>query len=603
VLGGWRHRGLERGAWLLLAGGMACWTLGDVYYSAVLSGDPDPPYPSLGDAAYAAFYPFIYVGLVLLVRSRSTGLGRSVWLDGAIAATGVAALAAAALFEVVVAETKGSIAVVATNLVYPLGDVTLLALVVGVFALSGWRLDRRWLLIGAGLATSAVADATFLVQAATETYAEGTVLDAFWPASMLLLAQAAWVRQADRRFEVEGKPLLATPATCGLLAIGVLAYDRVEPISLLAVVLAIATLLLVLVRTGLTFRDNARLLERNRRDAVTDALTGMGNRRRLLRDLEDACAFGRRSLLMIFDLDGFKHYNDSFGHPSGDALLSRLGARLQTAVSGWASTYRLGGDEFCLLGQPEGDVESAIDAAARALAEEGEGFRVASSFGAVFLPAEASTPSTALAIADQRLYAQKREKQLARGRPHDVLLQALFEREPDLHRHTAVVAALAQAIGERLELDAEQLDRLAQAALLHDIGKIAVPDSILHKPGPLGRADWVFIERHTVIGQRILAASPALQEVGRVVRSSHERWDGAGYPDALRGDAIPLEARIVAACDAYGAMTSERPYRAALTHDQALAEIRRCAGTQFDPAVAEALCAVVSAPDGVALSG
>ena len=200
----------------------------------------------------------------------------------------------------------------------------------------------------------------------------------------------------------------------------------------------------------------------------------------------------------------------------------------------------------------------------------------------------------AVAVADQRLYAQKRSKQQARGRPQDVLLQALYERQPDLHDHTTGVAALARATGERLGLDGERLELLVHAALLHDVGKIAVPDSILHKPGPLDSGERAFIERHTVVGQRILGASPALRPVGRIVRASHERWDGAGYPDGLRGAETPLEARIIGACDAYSAMTADRPYRPALTPEAAVAEIRRCAGSQFDPAVAEVLCAVVA---------
>jgi diguanylate cyclase (GGDEF)-like protein/putative nucleotidyltransferase with HDIG domain len=321
----------------------------------------------------------------------------------------------------------------------------------------------------------------------------------------------------------------------------------------------------------------------------------MGNRRRLLRDLELACGDGRAALLMIFDLDGFKHYNDTYGHPAGDALLVRLGRRLTAAVDGWATTYRLGGDEFCLLGSPA-DAETAVDAAARALREDGEGFDVTSSFGAVFLPGEAAGASAALTIADQRLYAHKRAKQQLRGRPQDVLLQALYEREPDLHEHTNDVARLARALGEQLGIKGDLLERLVHAALLHDVGKIAVPDSILRKHGPLDRSECAFIERHTVIGERILAASTALRSVGAIVRSSHEHWDGRGYPDGLRGEAIPLEARVIAVCDAFSAMTSDRPYRAALSEREAVDEIARCAGSQFDPTVARALRAVVAGP-------
>jgi HD-GYP domain-containing protein (c-di-GMP phosphodiesterase class II) len=149
-------------------------------------------------------------------------------------------------------------------------------------------------------------------------------------------------------------------------------------------------------------------------------------------------------------------------------------------------------------------------------------------------------------------------------------------------------------MGEQLGLEGEALERLGHAALMHDIGKIAVPDSILHKAGPLDAAERAFIQRHTIVGERILAASPALRRVGSIVRSSHERWDGQGYPDGLAGEAIPLEARIVAVCDAYSAITSHRPYRAAAEPGEALAEIERCAGTQFDPIVAAALRVVVT---------
>ena len=156
-----------------------------------------------------------------------------------------------------------------------------------------------------------------------------------------------------------------------------LVYDHHERVSTLGVALAASTLALVLLRTGMAFRANARLLDASRIDAVTDALTGLGNRRKLLRDLDpDAGGDGRAALLMIFDLDGFKHYNDTYGHPAGDSLLERLAVRLdRAAAAGWATTYRLGGDEFCLLGEPGPDPEAAIDAAARALGERGRGLR------------------------------------------------------------------------------------------------------------------------------------------------------------------------------------------------------------------------------------
>lgn len=142
--------------------------------------------------------------------------------------------------------------------------------------------------------------------------------------------------------------------------------------------------------------------------------------------------------------------------------------------------------------------------------------------------------------------------------------------------------------------DGALLDELVRAAELHDIGKLAIPDTILCKPGPLDAAEWEFMRRHTLIGEAILAAAPALRPVGRLVRSTHERWDGHGYPDGRKGVEIPLGARIVFVCDTFHAMTSDRCYRAALTPERALAELALCAGTQFDPAVVRVFQRVVS---------
>ena len=169
-----------------------------------------------------------------------------------------------------------------------------------------------------------------------------------------------------------------------------------------------------------------------------------------------------------------------------------------------------------------------------------------------------------------------------------MLLRALSERHPDLGEHVDGVAELAEAVGARLGIEGEELVQLRHAAALHDIGKVAIPDEIIAKPGPLDDEEWAFMRRHTIIGERILAAAPALGPAARLVRSSHEAWDGRGYPDGLAGAEIPLGARIIAVCDAFDAMISDAPVRAARTAGEALAELRRCAGTQFDPAVVAA---------------
>jgi HD-GYP domain-containing protein (c-di-GMP phosphodiesterase class II) len=155
------------------------------------------------------------------------------------------------------------------------------------------------------------------------------------------------------------------------------------------------------------------------------------------------------------------------------------------------------------------------------------------------------------------------------------------------------VAEIAHRVGQAMELSAEELEETTRAAELHDVGKMAIPDGILHKPGALDPEEWEFMKRHTVFGERILAAAPALLPVARLVRSSHEHWDGSGYPDALAGEDIPLGSRIILVCDAYHAMITQRPYASAISHADAVKEVRRCAGGQFDPDVVEAFCSVI----------
>jgi two-component system cell cycle response regulator len=332
--------------------------------------------------------------------------------------------------------------------------------------------------------------------------------------------------------------------------------------------------------------------------AYHDVLTGLPNRRRLMQDLDDRLADreAEPTLLIVFDLDGFKAYNDAYGHPAGDALLTRLGERLEAAVSGRGNAYRMGGDEFCVLAELKADGQDALAAAgSTALRERGEGFEITASHGAVAIPHEATTASEALGMADQRMYARKGRKRTSAGRQAtDALLKALAERNPGLGAHLDDVTDLCEAVGRELGLSDEEMTPLLQAAALHDVGKVAIPDAILDKPGPLDETEWEFMRTHTLIGERILAEAPALAEAAKIVRASHERYDGNGYPDALARDEIPLAARIVAVCDSYDAMTSNRPYRTAMSTELALSELHNGAGTQFDPRVVNAFVRATS---------
>jgi HD-GYP domain-containing protein (c-di-GMP phosphodiesterase class II) len=226
----------------------------------------------------------------------------------------------------------------------------------------------------------------------------------------------------------------------------------------------------------------------------------------------------------------------------------------------------------------------------------GEGFAVSSSFGVILVPEEGRAPTEVLGAVDTRMYAAKQGgRRSAARQTTDVLVRVQHERSRELGPHASGVGELSARVGEALGLPVDRVHRLRLAAELHDIGKMAIPDAILDKPGPLDADEWRLLREHTLIGERMLSVAPAMGDVAAIVRASHERVDGTGYPDGLAGDEVPLEARIVAAADAYSAMTSERAYRRAVSHEGALAELRRCAGTQLDPVVVEALAAVVAA--------
>jgi two-component system, cell cycle response regulator len=579
----------ERLAWALLGAGVALSAGGDILWLILAEGSGKVPYPSVADVSYLLSYPCLFAGIGLLVRER-VELNPSTWIDGAIGGLAAAALATAALGPALVGLMQGDTVAAFFNVGYPLADILLAGFIVmGATLAGGIRADGRFLLLGLGMVAWVAADGVFLYEEATTGYAAGFI-DDLWLVGALSMAFAASMSQPAPATRREHRSV-TLPAAFSLVAVGVLAWDHFERLPEEAILLSVATLVAVVLRLGLSFRENSELLETLRSDSVTDALTGLPNRRALFADLEDELNNGKAepALLVIFDLDGFKLYNDSFGHPAGDVLLRRMGRSLAASVDRGVRAYRLGGDEFCLLvGAERARWLHVLVAARVALTESGEGFHITSSSGAVVLHDEASDAPEAMRIADARMYEEKARRAIPADRhTRELLVRILREREPELSEHLEGVADLAAGIGRRLHMGAEDLDVLARAAELHDVGKIGIPDHILQKPGPLDDGEWELIHTHTLIGERILDAAPAMAPVSRVVRSSHEHWDGTGYPDGLAGPEIPLAARIVAVCDAYDAMVTDRPYRAARSPQQAVAELRRCAGSQFDPAIVE----------------
>jgi HD-GYP domain-containing protein (c-di-GMP phosphodiesterase class II) len=266
-------------------------------------------------------------------------------------------------------------------------------------------------------------------------------------------------------------------------------------------------------------------------------------------------------------------------------------------VAGEGLAYRMGGDEFCVLAPWPGDLapDDLIERARAALSSDGEGFNIGASCGYARIPGEGIQASEALRVADRRLYAEKNSGRIsALAQSKSVLLRAVGEWDAELSARGQTVAALAAATARELDLDDESVERIATAAELHDIGKIAIPRPLLAKATALDTDEWEFLHRHTLIGERIVSGAPALVGVAKLIRSSHERWDGRGYPDKLAGDEIPLGAQIVFVCDAYSAMTSERAYAPAMSEAAARDELRRNRGGQFAPVVVDAFLRAVA---------
>jgi diguanylate cyclase (GGDEF)-like protein len=592
-----RRGSAERRAWSLLALGILVFTVADVYFVARIRIDPTPPFPSLADAGYLMLYPCAGGALLLLVRARAGAITPGLWLDGAISAASAAALGATLAVDVL-HSTHGPLATVLTNVAYPVGDLTLLAVVFAAVTITGLRAGRAWLLLAGAALVLAVGDTRFLVESAAGTYAVGSTVDLTWPGAFALFALATGlpaVRVDPTR--LRDPRTLRLPAVMAVAALAILTVDHYSRANPVGVWLAAAALLLTIARFGLAIRENARLLQLRDAEASTDALTGLRNRRALLRDLEHALADpgpGEPLILALYDLDGFKAYNDAFGHPAGDALLVRLGANLRTTLREHGATaYRLGGDEFCVMGPAGEEPTRLVELAAGALREHGRLFDVGCSHGHVLLPLDAADAAEALRVADARMYAHKGTgRRSAAQSVHEVLLQVLREHDGELVGHVEDVGASAVRVGRRLGLDDAALADLRRAADLHDVGKVAIPDAILQAPRPLDETEWAYMREHASIGARILHAAPGLAGVADTVASHHERFDGTGYPAGLAGGDIPLGARIIAVCDAFHAMTADRPYRPAMARADALRELADCAGTHFDPVVVEAFLAL-----------
>lgn len=595
LVNGTQLTGRERTSWLLLGGASLCWHLSSAYLNVVLVPRGPVPMPSAADFGFLAFIPLAIAGLILRLPRRAERRSAAQWIDGLAAALAAMALSAAVLLDAAVGRSGISDTEVAMLTIYVAGDALLLGFIVAALALNGWRIDRASALVAIGLFTFWVADSSFALTRTQQNDGGLSVFSIGWTLAVLLFAFASFsaVRASRDKPAVRhssGRAEIYSPLAFAALGLAIMIVAAIVDVHPLAVVLAAMALAAMLLRLGLSLVENNRMLVASQDEALTDALTGIGNRRALLRDLDAAIAGGRTTTLVLFDLDGFKNYNDVFGHPAGDALLVRLAHNLRDRVDGGreGGAYRIGGDEFCALLHCDADSAQLADLA-EALSEAGEGFQIGASLGAVHLPPEAGTASDAMRLVDQRMYAAKNSKRAsARAQSSEVLVRALCERMPPMRRHLDAVADHAVNTALELGLDDEIAARAAHAARLHDIGCMAIPDAILGKPGPLSDEEAAFVRRHPLAGERILEAAPALRHLAPLVRAIQEHHDGSGYPDGLSGDRIPIESRVIAVCDAFDTMIEKRPFRAAVDRQSAIAELRSRAGSQFHPEVVEA---------------
>jgi diguanylate cyclase (GGDEF)-like protein/putative nucleotidyltransferase with HDIG domain len=366
-------------------------------------------------------------------------------------------------------------------------------------------------------------------------------------------------------------------------------------------------MLLHLISLGELSIDKALLYEQSQAQARHDSLTGLLGHRVFHEQLTANLAAGQPFSMLLFDIDDFKQINDLNGHQTGDQALCLVSDVLRRGTRSGDTVFRIGGEEFCALlpELTEKDALTAANALRQSVASMASALPnpLTVSIGVATFPAHGSTRDELLARADAAMYASKRRGKncvsiAGEGRSEtpapsrrEAGLDLLQEKDADTVSHSLHVSILSVEIARALELDEDRLEDLSTAARLHDIGKIAVPDSILNKPGPLDDEEFRLVKTHAIVGAELLS-SWGLPGPAAIVRQHHERIDGAGYPMGFSGEQISLEARIVHVADAYTAMTRDRPYRKAMPQDDALAELARHAGSQFDADVVAALNSV-----------
>ncbi len=450
-----------------------------------------------------------------------------------------------------------------------------------------------------------------------------------------LLAASALVRQRHLPRKRPGRLAFATSVlllTAALLA-GIVTTAMAEPLAASGLAHSLtllgATILLVGSLVSVSGRDRAPA-----DDATVDPLTQVATHRafqdRLLHECDRAARFGDSFALLLIDLDQFQLLNNRYGHPSGDRMLLELAQRLRCLVRDIDLCARFGGDQFAVIlphtlehaGMRTAERLRHTVAAWTFLTPGAQEVRLTASVGLAFYPEDGRTAPDLVDAAKRSVHFAKslggNQVQLSRDlrdeEATDPLLQpsrsnhgtivrslaaAVDVRDRYTHSHSNLVSELSAATARRMGLRGAEVGRIRVGGLLHDVGKIGIPDAVLSKAGPLSDQEWDIVRRHPVLGKRIIEQAPELRDLIPMVLHHQERYDGSGYPDQLSGEEIPLPARIIAAADAYHAIRSDRPYRPGRSHHEAIQELLDCAGSQFDPQVVSALVVVLQADEAL----
>lgn len=636
----------ERRFWLLLVAINLLTMVSQIWYAAYLFGleNPEPPVPSFADLLnFAAAGCFIALGTYVIrkrVWTRSAAI-RHVLDAASLAVIAYAALALGYVAPVFTAAGPTDTAFIATGAAYPLFG--LLIGVVTVMTVLGkqGRLWHPWeKLVSASLGVYALGLLAWPVFRVTADYVAlntSAILYSlvFLSGHYLMFAAAvvrlsyaeAWTIRMDggRRPRQHAVLALIVPALALVAVLGLAHFVRQAPagdiVAPIALACAIALLILLAARSSAVMHENAQLQEL----AVTDPLTGLLDRRQFLvmiaEQIKTAQRYGDPVSLIIMDLDALAALNSRLGNYSGDQFLRACAQTIVSYARPGDTAFRAGDDEFALL-MPDCTAADAMNLAERlriavAAIDTGSAPQVTASIGVAVFPEDALDHHFLLRRAESSAYYAKThgKNQVTRfdaTREFDLgpkeraerlqmesrlstvraLAAAVDARDSATQYHSRNVARLCVVLGSELGLSRQHVELVETAALLHDIGKIGVSDVILRKAGRLTPAERAEVQQHVVLSERILGGTN-LKEILPWILSHHERWDGAGYPAGLVGAQIPFEARILAVCDAYDAMTSDRPYRSALSPVAALQEMDLNMGTQFDPEVVEAFIRVI----------